>query len=334
MADPHRTEYEKSLEALTGIDFQDEVSAYLKGVIIDFQPIPPNPQGDAGLDGFSHEGQRAYCCYGPEHSAFKENKDREDAIVEKFKSDLRRLYELETHGKTKLAVKENKELKTILPDGVKIKHVELIVNWFGSHRVLSRILTARRKYAEASDCRYIEVDATVVVSGPKELANRHFVDELMIARARQRIFIQKIEKKAEGVILASTEKFDRKMRDLRDIVGGQQAAIDSLQIQLQTDWRMALAFDQELSDTLPSIHRSFEGDRRRILTRVSQLMVGSSEPWTELEKATQIAFEILDQDFGKLYGLLIRDISSGEIARLIGECPVGWEKAAGDAGTK
>ena len=63
-------------------------------------------------------------------------------------------------------------------------------------------------------------------------------------------------------------------------------------------------------------------------------MVSSSKPWTELPNATRIAFEILDQDFGKLYGLLIRDISSGEVARLIGECPVGWEKGAEHAGTK
>lgn len=333
MAQAQRTEYERSLEALSGNDFQDEVSAYLEGVIIDFQVVPASPQGDAGLDGFSHQGQRAYCCYGPEHNAFKENKEREDSIVEKFKSDLRRLYELDTDG-TKLVVKENKEIKTILPDGTKIKHVELIVNWFGSHRILNRILSAHRKYAKASQCRYIELDATVVVVGPKQLANRHFVDEVMIARARQRVFINKIEKKAEGVVLGSTEKFDKKMKDLREIVAGQQAAIDSLQIELQTDWRMALAFDQELSDTLPNIHRSFEGDRRRILTSVSQLMVSSSKPWAELPNATKIAFEILNQDFGKLYGLLLRDISSGEIARLIGECPVGWEKAPEDAGTK
>jgi hypothetical protein len=333
MADPHRTEYEQSLEALSGNDFQDEVSAYLKGVVIDFQVVPANPQGDAGLDGFSHHGEIAYCCYGLEHNAFKDNKEREDSIVEKFKSDLRRLYELDTDGKN-LVAKENKEIKTILPDGTKIKHIELIVNWFGSHRILNRILSAHRKYAKASASRYTDVGATVVVVGPKQMANQHFVDEVMIARARQRIFIQRIEQKAVGVVLGSTEKFEKKMKDLRDIVPGQQAAIDSLQTQLQADWRTALAFDQELNDTQPNIHRSFEGDRRRILTSVSGLMVSSSKPWAELPNATKIAFEILDQDFGKLYGLLIRDVSSGEIARLIGECPVGWEKVAEDAGTK
>ena len=157
MGQPLITEYEQSLEALSRNEFQDEVSAYLQAVIIDFQVVPSNPQGDAGLDGFSHHGERAYCCYGPEHNAFKQNKDREDAIVDKFKSDLRRLYELDTHGK-RLVIKENKEIATILPGGRKIKHVELIVNWFGSHRILSRILTAAGHYAEASECRYIEVE--------------------------------------------------------------------------------------------------------------------------------------------------------------------------------
>jgi hypothetical protein len=333
MAQPQITEYEQSLEALSGNEFQDEVSAYFQAVIIDFQTVPASPQGDAGLDGFSHHGERAYCCYGPEHNAFKKSKEREDAIVEKFKGDLRRLYEVDTDGK-KLVFCENKEIETILPEKRKIKHVELIVNWFESHRILSRILTAAAQYAAASQCRYIEIDATVTVVGPKQLANRHFVDEVMIARARQRIFIQKIEKKAEAVVLGNTEKFDRKMKDLREMVHGQKDAIDSLQIQLQTDWRMTLAFDQELSDTLPNVHRSFEGDRRRILTRVSELMVSSSMPWTELHRATEIAFEILDEDFGKLYGMLIRDISSGEIARLVGECPVGWEKGEKLAGAK
>jgi hypothetical protein len=81
-----------SLSILNGDDSQDEVSARLQGVIIDFQPVPSNPQGDAGIDGFSHHGERAYGCYGPEQDAFKKNKDREKAIVDKFKEDLLRIF--------------------------------------------------------------------------------------------------------------------------------------------------------------------------------------------------------------------------------------------------
>jgi len=130
MGQPQITEYEQSLEALSGNEFQDEVSAYLQAVIIDFQTVPASPQGDAGLDGFSHHGERAYCCYGPEHNAFKKNKEREDAIVEKFKGDLRRLYEVDTDGK-KLVFCENKEIETILPEKRKIKHVSSSLTGLG-----------------------------------------------------------------------------------------------------------------------------------------------------------------------------------------------------------
>jgi hypothetical protein len=89
---------------------------------------------------------------------------------------------------------------------------------------------------------------------------------------------------------------------------------------------MALAFEQELGDTLPGLRRDLDANRARILTKVLMLMSSSAKPWTELGNATQIASEILQKDFESLYGMLIEDLSSGEIARLIGECPVGWQK--------
>lgn len=327
MGHPLITEYSQSLAVLNGDDFQDEVSARLQGVIIDFQPVPSNPQGDAGIDGFSHRGERAYCCYGPEHDAFKKSKDREKAIIAKFKEDLLRIFELEPE-KGKLKERLNAEMKTILPDGRKIKHIELIVNWFDSHRVLNPILSAAAEYAEASTCRYVERTVTIKIVGPRELANQYAVDEVTIARARQRVMIQKVEKKAEQVALGSTEKFEKKMADLKEILPERDEAIDALRVELQTAWRKALAFEQELGDTIPSLHRELEANRARILAKVSMVMVGSDKPWTELEHATGIACELLKKDFDKLFGMLIEDVSTGEIARLIGECPVGWEKPA------
>ena len=84
-------EYEQSLAALSGDDFQNEVIARLQSFINDFQPIPAYPHGDAGIDAISHRGEHAYCCYGLIHDAFKSNKKREDAIVDKFRSDLRQI---------------------------------------------------------------------------------------------------------------------------------------------------------------------------------------------------------------------------------------------------
>ena|ERR1035437_3645293 len=97
-------EYAESLAALTGDEFQREVCARLQTAILGFQSIPSRPQGDAGLDGFSHNGERGYCCYGPEHDAFKTNKQRENAIVDKFKSDLRRLCELDFEKKNLVCI--------------------------------------------------------------------------------------------------------------------------------------------------------------------------------------------------------------------------------------
>jgi len=325
MGHPLITEYSESLAVLNGDDFQAEVSARLQGVIVDFQTVPSDPQGDAGIDGFSHHGERAYCCYGTEQDAFKKNKDREKAIVGKFKGDLLRIFELEPE-KGKLKERLNGEMQTILPEGKKIKHIELIVNWFDSHRVLSPILSAAAKYVEASACRYVEKSVTITIVGPRQLANRYAVDEVTIARARQRLMVQRVEKKAEQVALNSTEKFEKKMADLKEILPGKDDAIDALRIELQTAWRKSLAFEQELGDTIPSLHRELEANRARILAKVSMVMVGSEKPWTELEHATEIASKLLKKDFDKLFGMLIEDVSSGEIARLIGECPVGWEK--------
>jgi hypothetical protein len=318
-------EYAHSLAALSGNDFQAEVCARLQTFIIGFQNVPAKPQGDAGLDAFSDHGERGYCCYGLERDEFKSNKKREEAIIEKFKGDLRRLYEVEFKKKV-LQVCEIPEMATILPDGRRIKQIELVVNWFESHRVLNPILSAAAEYENASKCRYVAENATVIVVGPKDLANRYAVDEVTIARARQRIFIQKVQLKAENVTLGSTEKFDLKMVTLKEINPGQGEQIDRLWRELQAAWRMALAFEQELDETLPNLHRDLEANRGRILKRVLMLMAGSTKPWAELGQATQIARDILQKDFEKLYGMLIEDVSSGEIARLIGECPVGWEK--------
>jgi hypothetical protein len=81
MGHPLITEYSISLSILNRDDFQDEVSARLQGVIIDFQPVPSNPHGDAGIDGFSHHGERAYCCYGPEQDAFNKGRGQKGGLI-------------------------------------------------------------------------------------------------------------------------------------------------------------------------------------------------------------------------------------------------------------
>jgi hypothetical protein len=74
-------EYARSLSQLTGDPFQQEVCVRLGRAILSFQPVPRKPQGDGGLDGISHDGEHAYCCYGPEYDPAKKTKDRINGIV-------------------------------------------------------------------------------------------------------------------------------------------------------------------------------------------------------------------------------------------------------------
>lgn len=220
-------EYARTLAALEGNDFQVEVCARLRAVILGFQDVPAKPHGDAGLDAFSHSGEHGYCCYGPEHDAFKTSASRESDIVNKFSADLRWLFELATKGKD-LVHKENRELATILPKGQLIGQIQLIVNWFESHRMLGRIHTNVARYKLASACRYVHPNVSVVVVGPKQLASAYAVDEFTILRASQRNFFQKIQASADAFRIENPADFDWKMDVLKEIRPDQPAAIKGL----------------------------------------------------------------------------------------------------------
>ena len=106
---PSVSEYAKCLSELTASVFETEACIRLEHTVSGFQRVPAQPQGDGGLDGFSHWGQRAYCCYGPIPNTFKKPKDLEADIIGKFSADIRRLCELEI-AKKKLVYKENAAL--------------------------------------------------------------------------------------------------------------------------------------------------------------------------------------------------------------------------------
>ena len=317
-------EYSRALSALEGVEFQEEVTVRLASMILDFQPIPPRPHGDGGLDGLSHKGTVGYCCYGLEHNSFKTNPSREKAVIKKFGADLRRLFELESKDGT-LLHKPTPELSTILAPGQQLRHVKLIANWFDSHRVLGPIAAKLEDYTRSSQCRYIRKDASAVVLGPGELATQYAVDEVTVLRVRQRAFARRIHEAAETLDIADPVNFDTKIQALRRIRPDQVPAIDKLADGWRADWRTALAFEGELDTTAPNLHQALEQARLQIATRVATLMLSTSQPWAELAKAEEIARSMLYTQFGKMYESILPDISSGEVARLVGECPIGWQ---------
>lgn len=324
-------EYAQALSVLEGNDFQAEVCTRLRSVILGFQDVPAKPQGDAGLDALSHNGECGYCCYGPEHNSFKTNQSRESGIVTKFSADLRRLFELEIKKKS-LLHKENRELSTILPKGQRLKVIKLIVNWFESHRILGRLLTNVAEYVAASKCRYVDSCVSVVVMGPSQLADDFALDEITMERIRQRTFIGKFQKRVDTVEIEDPRDFEWKMDVLREIRPDQLIAIDKLADGLRTDWLSSLAFERELGDTVPTLHQALEDARRQIVTRVAVLVLSSSEPWAQVSGALSIAEAILEKNFGLLYGSVVSTVASGEVARLVGECTIGWQRLRGTHG--
>ena len=320
--------YASTLTSLTGNAFQAEVCARLQSVVLGFQNIPAKPYGDAGLDGFSHEGRQGYCCYGPELKSYRQARSLEKAIVDKFKEDLQKILELKFQKRI-LARCLNAEMGTILATGQKLIHIDLVVNWFESHRVLNPIHTAFAEYKKLSEMRYVEANATVAVVGPTELANRWSVDEMTLVRAQQKNFYQSVQEAAKTVVIENPKTFDEKMALLRAMRPDQLTAISNLVDQYLTKWRMALAFDIRLNDTMPGLHQALENSRSRIVTKIAALMLQSSKPETELGRAQDIAHGVLSVEFGSLYGSMLDDIAAGEVARLIGECSIGWGRPGG-----
>lgn len=317
------TAYAQALGALTESNFEVEVCVRLEHTVIGFQRVPAKPQGDGGLDGFSHHGERGYCCYGPIPNSFKDAKAYERAIIAKFSSDLRRICELETSKKSPVH-SPNKPLEDILPKGVRIKEIILICNWFESHKVIGPLHSALADYLKVSVCTYICSDAVVQIIGPLEFAQRFYADELALLALQNRAVFQNVKDTANTLSESPPEGFDSKMAKLKIIRPGKDMAIDGLAESFRHDWRMNLAFQQELGDTLPNLHQALQEGRRRILARVSQRMLASTEPWNELTDMTEEAREILRVEFGAYAGM-VDDVSSGEIARLIGICPIAWE---------
>ncbi len=317
------TSYAHEFGALTESQFEVEACVRLEHTVVGFQRVPAKPQGDGGLDGFSHHGERGYCCYGPIPNSFKNAKAYEKAIVSKFSSDLLRLCELKIEKKV-LVHDENVALKDILPKGVRLKEVLLICNWFESHKVIGPLHSALMEYLKVSSSTYICPDAVPQIIGPVEFAQRFYADELALVSLQNRAMFQKVKDVASALSTSPPEGFDVKMANLKLIRPGKEVVIDGLAANFRHDWRMNLAFEQELDGTLPDLHRALQEGRRRILARVNQRMLASTTPWNELTEMVQEARDILRVEFGA-YAAMVDDVSNGEIARLIGICPIDWE---------
>ncbi len=328
MKPPNSETYAKMLGALEKDAFEDEVCARLGTCITDFQRIPRKPNGDGGLDGLSHEQSRAYCCYGPEQAPFKKNtKGLKKDILEKFRGDLRKLFELDYGTNKKLQHKPNQELKTILASGRKIKNIYLVTSCFESHQIIGALNDSAEEYKNASLGNYVESSVQVTILGPKDLAIRWAVDEHALFRIEERALIAKVQQAvSSGAVVPTSGDFDAKFDYLHKLEPNSVAAINRLADSLRKSWSAALALDNELAATSVALHRSLERARDQASLSADIGSLKASSPVNLLEEMRVAVKEHLGSAFGERLGQLSGQIADGEVARLIGECPIEWRK--------
>lgn len=322
------SDYEKLLGGLEGDAFQDEVCARLASLIADFQRVPPKPSGDGGLDGLSHGHTVAYCCYGPEQEPFKVNtKGLKDAIVTKFRSDLRKLCELATGPSNRLKRTKSVALPDIVEKGVKIKHVYLISSWFESHKMIGPLATSFATFRARSANQFVAADATVTIWGPKDLASRGAVDEHTMFRIEERALMARVRTAAAaGTLPVSMADFDAKFEDLRKRGPSLAARVDELATYFRKAWATAIALDNELASTSVSLHEALEDARAQSAVTAQLKSATNAEPFALVgEMRGEVAMR-LGQAFGQRLGTLTSKVADGEVGRLIGDCHVDWRQ--------
>ena len=290
--------YVKALAELEEAAFQAAVVQRLLVALSNFQTVPSYPAGDGGLDGHSHKGQRAYCCYGVKYDSAKTPFQRAKQLAKKFSDDLARLFELEHEGKAKLVHKENVALASIfgsVPAGTdRISHITLIANWFENHAALGSIAQNKEKYAKASQCRWVAPDVDVVLRGPKEFVDQYGVDEATMMWLTHKNLFNKMSA-AEAVKLPQGPTFDLKMVSAEDLLPGSRDEVKAVARDLRVDWQRAIVFEQELSDRVPDLHAALERGRRQLLMKVRTHP--TSSPWEAITRAQEFAESIFSDDF-------------------------------------
>jgi len=328
-AELRTTEYERVLGSLEGNAFQAEVCKRLASIYMDFQRVPDKPSGDGGLDGLSHGHTVAYCCYGPQQEPFRVNvKGLKDAIVEKFRSDLRKLFELSTGPGGRLRRITSQALPDIIEKGVKIKHVYLVCSWFESHRVISPIATTFTHYKGRSAKRFVDPAASCTVWGPTDLANKALVDDRTWCRIEEQALLARLKTAGIGSVpAADMTDFDAKFDDLMRRAGpGRSDRVNELAAYFRKAWANAIALDNDLASTSVSLHEALERARQQSAVSAQLKSLQSQDPATLLGEMRQEVESRVRESCANRLETMISHVADGEVGRLIGDCHLDWRQ--------
>ena len=266
-------EFARGLEKISGGEFERATVRALQLSVPTFQPVPTYPQGDGGLDGLSDGCSVGYCCYGLELGSGPTTTTRalRAKVRDKFKDDLLRIFELKPEGKSKLKEAPNRQLQDVFgtPPVARLQTVYLITNWFKHNGLIGDMNRWFSKYLKASNCRFVDPAAKVVIWGPDDFAARVQITQQALLHVQNPVVFQLLADIEE----ASDEhehdeeaslRYDAKFDQLAQQVSpAQQAAIETVREQFRREWSKAVLLDERMSEDLPRLHEEFVRIRRK-----------------------------------------------------------------------
>jgi hypothetical protein len=301
-------------------------------VVSDFQPVPGRG-GDGGIDGLSHGLKRAYCCYGPEHDLFKKPRERTTAVINKFRKDLCKLYQLGVKGRgktTTYAPLLTTSLDSVLPPGTQVQEIYLLVSWFESREIVGGLQTSLKEYQAASACRYFSRTASMVTWGPKQMASSWGADEGTLLRMDQARTAERVRAAAAQEPAPPTADFDQKFAWLKGAHPKLSSRIELLAKQLRDSWRVALAFERDLAVTAPTLHKILDEARSAAHQDALFVQAEDEEPGIACLRKLRTVFQNRVADtFRERYGPISVTVADGELGRRIGECFIDWRPENG-----
>lgn len=332
-----RGEFVRRLSALTGNPFQEVIVQLLLRRFPSFQSVPAKPHGDGGVDGLSHNQTRAYCCYGLEYVPTDKKTDVRRKLCEKYRSDLRRIFEV-TPSKSKqgstrsrkpaLEHEPNTELEAIFAAGAKLTTIHLVSNQYEDNTVLGPLNSDFQNCISSSQCRFVDKTCTLSLWGPKEMSQVAILDEQTLLLIENPQLFNILSTSTVAPLPNQTEDFDEKFDQISpSATPHTTATVNELRAAYRQAWAQSILRDQRLINNFPNFHQKIERIRK---TAISRARIGSLQPNQAPAKLLQEIKDHITQsisaEFAGLPPYLCDDLGNEEVARLIGTCPLEWRR--------
>lgn len=329
----HRDDYARRLAKLIGKAFEREVVVAFQQTSLGFQRVPDRTKGDGGLDGVSHGFTVGYCCYGLDLQPGPGTIPTRvrSKIVKKFTSDLLRIGELKK-VKKKLVHFPNDELPKVFgkTPGAKLGAIRLISNVFQDKALIGDLKDVFSEIVKCTSGKFVSKKCELAIWGPEDVANNTSVNEHFLLRLEHPELFDAIEaaKEAGDTPAVAQSDFDAKFNALGAVLPTGTASVEVLRKTFRKAWNRSIVLNERLAASTPDLHRRFERIRGQAATAAVLASVApGADPVALIVGSQQKLLERLAEvNSGGIPPEDRQDLAEAETGRLIGECPLNWQK--------